>query len=146
MSGEVQVTIVGNTTADVEMRYIPSGAAVANFTVASTPRTFDKNSNEWRDGEPLFMRCNVWRQQAENVVESIPRGTRVVVTGRLKQRSFEKDGQKRSVIELDVDEVAVSLKYATAKLNRVDRQGVRESAPADDAWSTASAADAAPPF
>lgn len=135
MAGEVQVTIVGNTTADAELRFIPSGAAVANFTVASTPRTFDKQANEWRDGDALFMRCNVWRQQAENVVESILRGTRVVVTGRLKQRSFDtKEGEKRTVVELDVDEVAVSLKYATAKVNKVSREGVRENPGSGDPW------------
>jgi single-strand DNA-binding protein len=114
--------VVGNLTADPELRFTPSGAAVANFTVASTPRTFDRQTNEWKDGEALFLRCNVWRQAAENVAESLTRGARVVVTGRLKQRSFEtKEGEKRTVIELEVDEIGPSLRYATAKVNKVSR-------------------------
>lgn len=99
------ITIIGNLTDAPELRFTPSGAAVANFTVASTPRTFDKAANEWKDGETLFMRCSIWREAAENVAESLTRGTRVIVTGRLKSRSYEKDGEKRTVIELDVDEV-----------------------------------------
>jgi len=122
MAGETILTVVGNLTADPELRFTPSGAAVANFTVASTPRTFDKASNEWKDGDALFLRCSIWRQAAENVAESLTRGARVVVTGRLKQRSFEtKEGEKRTVVELDVDEVGPSLKYATAKVTKASR-------------------------
>jgi single-strand DNA-binding protein len=122
MAGDTVITIIGNITADPELRFTPSGAAVANFTVASTPRQFDRTSNEWKDGETLFMRCSVWRDAAENVAESLQRGTRVLVSGRLKSRSYEtKEGEKRTVIELDVDEVGPSLKYATAKVNRTQR-------------------------
>ena len=124
MAGETVITIVGNLTGDPELRFTPSGAAVANFTVASTPRTFDRQSNEWKDGETLFMRCSVWRDAAENVAESLQRGTRVVVTGRLKSRSYDtKEGEKRTVMELDVDEVGPSMKYATAKVNKTSRGG-----------------------
>src|SRR4051794_5165726 len=116
MAGETVITVIGNLTADPELRFTPSGAAVANFTVASTPRTFDRQSQEWKDGEALFLRCNVWRQAAENCAESLQRGARVIVSGRLKQRSFDtKEGEKRTVIELEVDEIGPSLKYATAK-------------------------------
>src|SRR5450759_43486 len=122
MAGDTVITIIGNLTGDPELRFTPSGAAVANFTVASTPRQFDRTSNEWKDGETLFMRCSVWRDAAENVAESLQRGTRVLVSGRLKSRSYEtKEGEKRTVIELDVDEVGPSLKYATAKVNRTQR-------------------------
>jgi single-strand DNA-binding protein len=122
MAGDTILTVVGNLTADPELRFTPSGAAVANFTVASTPRTFDRQTNEWKDGEALFLRCNIWRQAAENVAESLTRGARVVVTGRLKQRSFEtKEGEKRTVVELEVDEIGPSLRYATAKVNKVSR-------------------------
>ena len=122
MAGDTIITVVGNLTADPELRFTPSGAAVANFTVASTPRQFDRQSNEWKDGEALFLRCNIWRQAAENVAESLTRGARVVVTGRLKQRSYEtKEGEKRTVIELEVDEIGPSLRYATAKVNKVSR-------------------------
>jgi single-strand DNA-binding protein len=122
MAGDTVITIIGNLTADPELRFTPSGAAVANFTVASTPRQFDKSSNEWKDGETLFMRCSVWRDVAENVAESLQRGTRVVVSGRLKSRSYEtKEGEKRTVIEMDVEEVGPSLRYATAKVNRTQR-------------------------
>src|SRR5213082_1722513 len=124
MAGETIVHIVGNLTADPELRFTPSGAAVANFTVASTPRTFDRQSQERKDGEALFLRCNVWRQAAENVAESLTRGSRVIVQGRLKQRSFEtKEGEKRTVVELEVDEIGPSLRYATAKVNKVSRGG-----------------------
>lgn len=119
MAGDTVITVVGNLTADPELRFTPSGAAVANFTVASTPRTFDKNSNEWKDGEALFLRCSVWRQAAENVAESLSRGTAVIVQGRLKQRSYEtKEGEKRTSIELEVDEIGPSLRYATAQVTR----------------------------
>ena len=124
MAGDTVITVVGNLTADPELRFTPSGAAVANFTVASTPRTFDKNSNEWKDGEALFLRCSVWRQAAENVAESLTRGTAVIVQGRLKQRSYEtKEGEKRTVYELDVDEVGPSLRWATAKVTKASRGG-----------------------
>ena len=124
MAGETVITVVGNLTADPELRFTPSGAAVANFTVASTPRTFDRQSGEWKDGEALFLRCNVWRQPAENVAESLTRGMRVMVSGRLRQRSFEtREGEKRTVVELEVDEVGPSLRYATAKVNKVSRGG-----------------------
>jgi single-strand DNA-binding protein len=124
MAGETVITVVGNLTADPELRFTPSGAAVANFTVASTPRNFDKQSGEWKDGEALFLRCNIWRQAAENVAESLTRGARVVVQGRLRQRSFEdREGQKRTVVEMEVDEVGPSLRYATAKVNKVSSGG-----------------------
>ncbi|CAN5297212.1 single-stranded DNA-binding protein [soil metagenome] len=147
MAGETIITVTGNLTADPELRFTPSGAAVANFTVASTPRTFDKNTNEWKDGDALFLRCSIWRQAAENVAESLTRGARVVVTGRLKQRSFEtKEGEKRTVVELDVDEVGPSLKYATAKVTKASRSGgggfgsaggSSNGAPGDDPWGQA---------
>ena len=124
MAGETVITVVGNLTNDPELRFTPSGAAVASFTVASTPRTLDKATNEWKDGDALFLRCSIWRQAAENVAESLQRGMRVVVQGRLKQRSFEtKEGEKRTVVELDVDEVGPSLKYATAKVTKASRGG-----------------------
>ncbi|KLO63959.1 single-stranded DNA-binding protein [Dermacoccus abyssi] len=123
-AGDVNITVIGNLTADPELRYTPNGAAVANFTVASTPRQFDRQSNEWKDGETLFMRCSIWREAAENVSESLQRGTRVVVTGRLKSRSYEtKEGEKRTTTELEVDEIGPSLRYATAKVNKTQRSG-----------------------
>jgi single-strand DNA-binding protein len=124
MAGDTVITVIGNITGDPELRFTPSGAAVANFTVASTPRQFDRQSNEWKDGETLFMRCSVWRDAAENVAESLQRGTRVLVSGRLKSRSYEtKEGEKRTVIEMEVDEVGPSLRYATAKVNKTQRGG-----------------------
>jgi single-strand DNA-binding protein len=124
MAGETPITVVGNLTGDPELRFTPSGAAVANFTVASTPRTFDKQTNEWKDGEALFLNCSVWRQAAENVAESLVKGSRVIVSGRLKARSYEtREGEKRTVFEIDVDEVGPSLKYATAKVNKTSRSG-----------------------
>lgn len=124
MAGETILTIVGNTTEPAELRFTPSGAAVANFTVASTPRTFDKNSNEWKDGKTLFMRCSAWRDMAENIAETLEqKGMRVIVTGRLTQRSYEKDGQTRTTVELEVDEIGPSLRYANAKVNRTQRNG-----------------------
>ena len=124
MAGDTVITVIGNITGDPELRFTPSGAAVANFTVASTPRAFDRQSNEWKDGETLFMRCSVWRDAAENVAESLQRGTRVIVSGRLKSRSYEtKEGEKRTVIEMEVDEVGPSLRYATAKVNKTQRGG-----------------------
>jgi single-strand DNA-binding protein len=151
MAGETPITVVGNLTADPELRFTPSGAAVANFTVASTPRTFDKQSNEWKDGEALFLNCSVWRQAAENAAESLQRGMRVVVQGRLKARSYEtREGEKRTVFEIDVDEVGPSLKYATAKVTKTTRsgggggyqgggggyQGGGQQQQADDPWAT----------
>jgi len=124
MAGETVITVVGNLVDDPELRFTPSGAAVANFRIASTPRTLDKQSNEWKDGDALFLSCSVWRQAAENVAESLQKGMRVVVQGRLKQRQYEtREGEKRTVVELDVDEVGPSLKYATAKVSRTTRQG-----------------------
>jgi single-strand DNA-binding protein len=115
MAGDTVITVVGNLTADPELRFTQSGAAVANFTVASTPRTFDRASGEWKDGEALFLRCNIWRQAAENVAETLQRGARVIVQGRLKQRTFDsRDGDKRTVIELEVDEIGPSLRHAAA--------------------------------
>jgi single-strand DNA-binding protein len=122
MAGETVITVVGNLTADPELRFTPSGAAVASFTVASTPRTLDRATNEWKDGDALFLRCSIWRQAAENVAESLTRGMRVVVQGRLQQRSYETAaGEKRTVVEMQVDEVGPSLRYATAKVNRTQR-------------------------
>jgi single-strand DNA-binding protein len=155
MAGDTTITVVGNLTADPELRFTPSGAAVANFTVASTPRTFDRQSGEWKDGDALFLRCNIWRQAAENVAESLTRGMRVIVQGRLRQRSFEtKEGEKRTVFELEVDEVGPALRYATAKVNKANRGGGGggfgggsgggggSAAPADDPWGSAPAAAA----
>ena len=158
MAGETTITVIGNLVDDPELRFTPSGAPVANFRIASTPRTFDRQSNEWKDGDTLFLSCAVWRQAAENVAESLQKGMRVVVQGRLKQRQYEtREGEKRTVVELDVDEVGPSLKYATAKVSRTTRQGGggggysgggggggggysggggQQSAPADDPWAT----------
>jgi single-strand DNA-binding protein len=122
VAGDTTITVVGNLTADPELRFTPSGAAVANFTVASTPRIYDRQSGEWKDGEALFLRCNIWREAAENVAESLTRGSRVIVSGRLKQRSFEtREGEKRTVFEVEVDEIGPSLRYATAKVNKASR-------------------------
>lgn len=139
MAGETEVTVIGNLTADPELRFTPSGAAVASFTVASTPRTF--SNGEWKDGDPLFLRCNIWRQPAENVAESLTRGTRVIVRGRLKQRSFEtREGEKRTVVELDVDDIGASLKFATVEVRRAARgEGggqQRRDQPPEDPWAT----------
>jgi single-strand DNA-binding protein len=173
VAGDTTITVVGNLTADPELRFTPSGAAVANFTVASTPRIYDRQSGEWKDGEALFLRCNIWREAAENVAESLTRGARVIVSGRLKQRSFEtREGEKRTVFEVEVDEIGPSLRYATAKVNKVsrsgggggfgssgggggDRGGARSggsSEPKDDPWGSAPASgsfaggDDEPPF
>ncbi|HET9873513.1 MAG TPA: single-stranded DNA-binding protein [Propionibacteriaceae bacterium] len=148
MAGETTITLVGNLTADPELRFTPSGAAVANFTVASTPRTFDRQSNEWKDGDAMFLNCAVWRQAAENVAESLQKGMRVIVQGRLKSRSYEtREGERRTVFEVDVDEVGPALKYATAKVTRSSGggQGGGGGRPAggggggsfgDDPWAT----------
>jgi single-strand DNA-binding protein len=122
MAGETTITVIGNLTDDPELRFTPSGAAVAKFRIASTPRTLDRQSGEWKDGEPLFLACSVWRQVAENVAESLQRGSRVIVSGRLRQRSYEtKEGEKRTVYELEVDEIGPSLRYATAKVQKMSR-------------------------
>mgnify|MGYP006269197113 CR=1 FL=1 len=145
-AGDVVVTVVGNLTNDPELRFTPSGAAVASFTVASSSRYLDKATNEWKDGEPLYMRCSVWRQYAENVAESLTKGTRVIVSGRLKQRSYEtREGEKRTVVEMEVDDVGPALRYATAKVNRVQRSdggggggyGGGSAAANDDPWASA---------
>ncbi|MEZ5161226.1 MAG: single-stranded DNA-binding protein [Marmoricola sp.] len=146
MAGETVITVVGNLVDDPELRFTPSGAAVANFRIASTPRTFDKQSNEWKDGEALFLSCSIWRQAAENVAESLQKGMRVIVQGRLRQRSYEtREGERRSVYELDVEEVGPSLKYATAQVTRAQRggggggnwSGGSSQAPAQaDPWTT----------
>jgi single-strand DNA-binding protein len=172
VAGDTVITVIGNLTADPELRFTPSGAAVANFTVASTPRTFDRQTNEWKDGEALFLRCNIWREAAENVAESLTRGARVIASGRLKQRSFEtREGEKRTVVELEVDEIGPSLRYATAKVNKASRSGgggggfgggggsrsqapqaASSSAGGDDPWGSAPASgsfaggDDEPPF
>jgi single-strand DNA-binding protein len=124
MAGDTTITVIGNLTDDPELRFTPSGAAVAKFRVASTPRFMDKTTNEWKDGEPLFLACTVWRQAAEHVAESLQRGARVIVSGRLRQRSYEtREGEKRTVIELEVDEIGPSLRYATAKVQKMSRSG-----------------------
>lgn len=124
MANDTIITMIGNMTNDPELRFTPSGSAVANFTLASTPRTFDRQSNEWKDGDTLFMRCNVWRETAENVAETLTKGMRVIAQGRLKQRSYEtKEGEKRTVIELEVDEIGPALRYANAKVTRTARSG-----------------------
>jgi single-strand DNA-binding protein len=124
MAGDTVITVIGNLTDDPELRFTPSGAAVANFTIASTPRTLDKATNEWKDGDALFLRCSIWRQAAENVAETLTRGARVVAQGRLVQRSYEtREGEKRTVVELQVDEIGPSLKYATAKVSKTSRGG-----------------------
>lgn len=150
MAGETVITVVGNLTGDPELRFTPSGAAVANFTVASTPRTFDRQTNEWKDSETLFMRCSIWREAAENVAESLTKGMRVVANGRLVQRSYEtREGEKRTVVEMQVDEVGPSLRYASAKVTRAPRSGGggggggfgASSGPAqNDPWATSSPA------
>jgi single-strand DNA-binding protein len=170
MAGETTITVIGNLTNDPELRFTPSGSAVANFTIASTPRTFDRASSEWKDGETLFLRAAVWREAAENVAGSLTKGMRVIVSGRLKSRSYEtKEGEKRTVIELEVDEIGPSLRYANAKVNRTQRntqsggngfQGnstlAGQSVPQDDPWATPQTAgtgggwgngpDSEPPF
>ena len=154
MAGETVITVVGNLTADPELRFTSSGAAVANFTVASTPRTLDRQSGEWKDGDALFLRCNIWRQAAENTAETLTRGMRVVVQGRLRQRSFEtREGEKRTVVEMEVDEVGPSLRYATAKVNKVSRQGGASGSggygssgsSSDDPWNSAPQAGSGAP-
>lgn len=149
-AGDITITVVGNLTNDPELRFTPSGAAVASFTIASNSRYLDRATNEWKDSEPVYMRCSVWRQYAENVAESLTRGTRVIATGRLKQRSYEtREGEKRTVLEMEVDDVGPALRTATAKVTKVARAGGGgfggdggfggSSAPAnDDPWATPS--------
>lgn len=165
MAGETTLTLIGNLVSDAELRFTPSGSAVANFRIASTPRTFDRQSNEWKDGETLFLPCNVWREQAENLVESLTKGARVIVTGRLKPRTYEtKEGEKRTIIELEVDEMGPSLKSATAQVTKANRQNAAgghgfggntggfgggqqatgNNAPEQDPWATPNMTD--PPF
>jgi single-strand DNA-binding protein len=147
MAGETTITLVGNLTADPELRFTPSGAAVANFTVASTPRTFDRQTNEWRDGDAMFLNCAVWRQAAENVAESLQKGMRVIVQGRLRSRSYEtREGERRTVFEIDVDEIGPALKYATAKVARNAAGSGGGSRPSgggggfgEDPWATSGA-------
>lgn len=141
--GDTPITVVGNIVADPELRFTPSGAAVCNFRIASTPRTFNKDTNQWEDGDGLFLTCNVWRQAAENVAESLSKGMRVIVNGRLRQRSYEtREGEKRTVYEVEVDEVGPSLKYATAKVTRTQRDGGAQGGqrpqqqPQDDPWGS----------
>ncbi len=140
MAGDTPITVVGNLTADPELRFTPSGAAVANFTVASTPRTFDRQTNEWKDQDTLFLNCSVWRQAAENAAESLTRGMRVIVQGRLKARSYEtREGEKRTVFEIDVEEVGPSLRSATAKVAKTSRSGGGQgfqSGGGDDPWAS----------
>jgi len=147
MAGDTTITVIGNLTDDPELRFTPSGAAVAKFRVASTPRFMDKTSGEWKDGEPLFLACTVWRQAAENVAESLQRGARVIVSGRLRQRSYEtKEGEKRTVYEVEVDEIGPSLRYATAKVQKMSRSsgggfgsggGGGQGGGMDDPWASA---------
>lgn len=148
MSNETTITLIGNLTADPELRFTPAGAAVANFTVASTPRTFDKQASEWKDGAPMFLNCSVWRQAAENVAESLTKGMRVIVQGRLKSRSYEtREGERRTVFEVEVEEVGPALKYATAKVTRSsrDHQPVTPmKSSGADPWATQSTDE--PPF
>ncbi|CAN5282598.1 MAG: single-stranded DNA-binding protein [Mycobacterium sp.] len=175
MAGDTTITVIGNLTDDPELRFTPSGAAVANFTVASTPSTFNRQTNAWEDGETLFLRCSIWRQAAENVAESLTRGIRVVVSGRLKSRSYEtREGEKRTVFELDVDEIGPSLRYATAKVTKAARSSSgggysgggaqpaandpwaspaapassapSQSAPANDPWAAPGVGSDEPPF
>jgi len=153
MAGDTVITVVGNLTDDPELRFTPSGAAVARFRIASTPRVFDRQSGEWKDGEPLFLSGSIWRQPAENVAESLSRGARVIVTGRLRQRSYEtREGEKRTVYELDADEIGPSLRYATAQVRKMDRSTGR-TAPSraagsaeEDPWSVAPPAQPAAGF
>lgn len=148
MAGETTITVIGNLTNDPELRFVPSGSAVANFTIASTPKVFDRQSNEYKDGETLFLRSSVWREMAENVAESLTKGMRVVASGRLKPRSYDKDGVKQTVIELEIDEIGPSLRFANAKVNRTQRSGTGQgfggqqqpamaaSTPQADPWAT----------
>lgn len=150
MAGETVITVVGNLVADPELRYTQNGLPVANFTIASTPRHFDRQANEWKDDEALFLRCSIWRDFAENVTASLTKGSRVIATGRLKQRSYEdRDGNKRISIELEVDEIGPSLRYAQAAVQKIQRDGMTRQQPSayqqeqDEAWATPQEAQAA---
>ncbi|MFB9683560.1 single-stranded DNA-binding protein [Amycolatopsis plumensis] len=144
MAGETTVTVVGNLTSDPDLRFTPAGSAVANFTVASTPRMFDRQSGAWRDGDPLFLRCSLWREYAENAAESLVRGSRVIVHGRLRQRSYDtKEGEKRTVMELDVEEIGPALRYATAKVTKINRVTGGEGS---SSWTPEPVAVGDPPF
>lgn len=149
MAGETVITVVGNLTADPELRYTQTGLAVANFTIASTPRNFDRATNEWKDGEALFLRASVWREFAENVAGTLSKGSRVIATGRLKQRSYEtKEGEKRTSYEIDIDEIGPSLRYATAHVTRTTSGGPRGgqggAQGGEEPWATAAPASNAP--
>jgi single-strand DNA-binding protein len=150
MAGEPTITIIGNLTDEPELRFTPSGAAVTRFRIAATPRYLDRQSGQWRDGEPLFLSCSIWRQSAENAAESLTRGARVIVTGRLRQRSYEtRDGEKRTVIELEAEEIGVSLRYATAQVRKLDRASAgpgpgRGAGRDDDPWSGSGFSDTGP--
>lgn len=145
MAGETIITVVGNITADPELRYTQSGIAVANFTIASTPRTFDRATNDWKDGEALFLRASVWKEYAEHVAGSLTKGTAVIATGRLKQRSYEtKEGDKRTSIELEVDEIGPSLRYVTAQITKAGSGAKRQSAPAEEPWAATPATSDTP--
>ncbi|WP_136314438.1 single-stranded DNA-binding protein [Actinomyces procaprae] len=161
MAGDTVVTLIGNLTSDPELRFTPSGAAVASFTIASTPRSFDRQAQEWRDGNTLFMRCSIWRDAAENCAETLTKGTRVIAQGRLVQRSFTtREGENRTVVEMQVDEIGPSLRYATAQVTRNargqtgqqggQRQQQPANPPADDPWGISQDADTSfgdePPF
>jgi single stranded DNA-binding protein len=140
MAGEATITVIGNLTADPELRFTPSGSAVANFTVASTPRTYDRQTNEWKDGETLFLRASLWREPAENIAESLTKGMRVIAQGRLKSRTYEtKEGEKRTVVELEVEEIGPSLRYATARVSRSQGRTGQDAAQAgpaqEDPWA-----------
>lgn len=138
------ITVVGNLTADPDLRFTPSGAPVANFTIASTPRTFDKQANEWKDGDALFLRCSIWREAAENVTETLKKGMRVIAQGKLKQRSYEtREGERRTVVELEVDEIGPSIRYATAQVARTRRAASAASSASSAASSAQSAASSA---
>jgi single-strand DNA-binding protein len=150
-NGETEITVVGNLTSDPELRYTQNGLAVANFTIASTPRTFDRQANDWKDGEALFLRASCWREFAEQVAGSLTKGSRVVATGRLKQRSYEtKEGEKRTSIELEIDEIGPSLKYATAQVTRAARQNGSSpggsNAQSNEVWNTPGAVNDELPF
>lgn len=166
MAGETVITVIGNLTADPELRFTPSGAAVANFTIASTPRVFDRQTNEWKEGEALFLRASIWKEAAENVAETLTKGMRVIAQGRLRSRSYDtKEGERRTVMELEIDEIGPSLRFASAKVTRTQRsggggggftnsapqnttqQGGGWNAPASDPWNTGGGvANDEPPF
>jgi single-strand DNA-binding protein len=144
MANDTLITVIGNLTQDPELRFLPNGAAVCNVNIASTPRAFDKNTNEWKDGDTLFLRGSVWRQAAENTASSLSKGDRVIVQGRLVQRPYEKDGEKRSSYELQIEEIGPSLTFATASVQKAGRSGGGNGAPASDPWGATKTADTPP--